>query len=59
MQMKGGGRRQPRGLHKRLWALAPNALAYSNAGDKRRQVVVLSGTQRIRSAIPERAAAIC
>jgi hypothetical protein len=33
--------------------------SYSNAGDKPWQMVVLGGTQRIRTAISERDAAIC
>jgi hypothetical protein len=37
----------------------PGATLYSNAGDKRWQMVQLSDTQRIQTAISERAAAIC
>jgi hypothetical protein len=37
-----------------LWAAS-----YSNAGDKPWQMVLLSGTQRIQTAISELGAAIC
>ena len=40
-------------------AMALGALSYSNAGGKRWHLADLSGTQRIRIAISERAASIC
>ena len=43
-----------------LYCLRPcRGISYSNAGDKPWQMVVLSGTRRIRTAISERDAAIC
>lgn len=63
--MDGSGRKA-RGLQNRLWASeiagipsGPRPFRYSNAGDKRWQLVVFSGTQRIPVAISERAAVIC
>jgi hypothetical protein len=39
--------------------LLPDALLYSNAGEKTCQTVTLSGTRRIQVAISERGDSIC
>ena len=47
-------------VFKCVWAGARvEHLWYSNARDKQWQTAALSGTQRIRAAISERASAIC